>query len=412
MQKPQELYIRDFNYELPAEKIAQYPLEERSASKLLIYKDNSISDSVFENIPDIIPKNSFLVLNNTKVIQARLHFHKSTCALIEIFCLEPHHPELNLNQKTSSIWKCFVGNVGKWKHGKLLKKFIHNSIEIEITAEILEREKDYFIVKFEWNNENIELEDILRGIGETPLPPYIRRETRDIDKNRYQTVYAEIDGSVAAPTAGLHFTDKILKELIEKDIDINHITLNVGAGTFKPVKCEKIIDHSMHYEKMTVSKDFLIKLQNNENPVIAVGTTTLRTIESLYWLGIKLSLNAGLSPDDLVVDQWDPYTINTEIDRQTALNFLIEMLNREEKDYLTAETGIIIAPGYDFKFTDILVTNFHLPKSTLLLLIAAFTGNDWKNIYEFALNNNFRFLSYGDSSILYKQKLQEYENKR
>lgn len=400
MVKPEELYISDFNYVLPAESIAQYPLEDRSASKLLIYKDKTISESVFKNITDYIPPGSFLVLNNTRVIQARLHFHKETGALIEIFCLELHHPELNPNIGNSAIWKCYVGNVGKWKHGSLKRKFFRNSEEIELTAEILEREQDYFIVKFDWNNNEVCFDDILSAIGETPLPPYIRREPGDTDKTRYQTVYAKIDGSVAAPTAGLHFTESILNELKKKNIDLNHITLNVGAGTFKPVKCEQIKDHPMHYEKITLSRDFLIKLRDNIKPVIAVGTTTMRTIESLYWLGVKL-LNGS---DEYKVDQWDPYNIKPEISINDSLNILIESLEKNGSEYLTADTGIMIAPGYDFKFADVLITNFHLPKSTLLLLIAAFIGDEWKKVYEYALRNNFRFLSYGDSSILFKHK--------
>ncbi len=400
MVKPQELYIKDFNYELPSERIAQYPLEDRSASKLLIYKDNKISESVFKNITDYIPRDSFLVLNNTRVIQARLHFHKETGALIEIFCLEPHHPELNMNMKGTTIWKCYVGNVGKWKHGSLRRKLFFNSEEIELTAEILEREQDYFIVKFDWNNKEVRFNEILSAIGETPLPPYIRRESDDIDKIRYQTVYAEIDGSVAAPTAGLHFTESILNELKNKNIDLNHITLNVGAGTFKPVKCEQIKDHPMHYEKITLSKDFLIKLRDNIKPVIAVGTTTMRTLESLYWLGVKLLKGS----DTYKVDQWDPYIIKSEISINDSLNIIIESLEKSGNDYITADTGIMITPGYEFKFADVLITNFHLPRSTLLLLIAAFIGDEWKKVYEYALKNNFRFLSYGDSSILFKLK--------
>jgi len=404
MIEPGELLINDFSYELPAERIAQFPLEDRAASKLLIYKDGAISESVFRNISDFIPSDSFLVLNNTKVIQARLHFHKYTGALIEIFCLEPHHPELNLNLKGSAVWKCFVGNVGKWKEGRLKKTFEHNSIEVEIAAEILEREKDYFIVKFQWNDDVLTFENILSDTGMTPLPPYIKRESQEIDKSRYQTVYAKIDGSVAAPTAGLHFTDEILTGLIKKHIDINYITLNVGAGTFKPVKSERIKDHTMHYEKFVVSKEFLVKLRDNKNNLVSVGTTTARTIESLYWLGVKLSGKRDLSYGDLIIDQWDPYNLKNELDKNESIDVLIQMLDNQGKEYLSAETGMMIAPGYEYKYTDILITNFHLPKSTLLLLIAAFIGDEWKKVYEFALKNNFRFLSYGDSTILFKQK--------
>ena len=404
MIEPGELLINDFSYELPAERIAQFPLEDRAASKLLIYKDGAISESVFRNISDFIPSDSFLVLNNTKVIQARLHFHKYTGALIEIFCLEPHHPELNLNLKGSAVWKCFVGNVGKWKEGRLKKTFEHNSIEVEIAAEILEREKDYFIVKFQWNDDVLTFENILSDTGMTPLPPYIKRESQEIDKSRYQTVYAKIDGSVAAPTAGLHFTDEILTGLIKKHIDINYITLNVGAGTFKPVKSERIKDHTMHYEKFVVSKKFLKKLRDNKSTLVSVGTTTTRTIESLYWLGVKLSGKKVLSSDDLIIDQWDPYNLKNELDKNESIDVIIQMLDNQEKEYLSAETGMMIAPGYEYKYTDILITNFHLPKSTLLLLIAAFIGDEWKKVYEFALKNNFRFLSYGDCTILFKQR--------
>jgi S-adenosylmethionine:tRNA ribosyltransferase-isomerase len=398
-----EIYINDFNYELPAERIAQFPLEDRTDSKLLVYKDNTISESVFRNISDIFPSDSFLVLNNTKVIQARLHFHKYTGALIEIFCLEPHHPELNLNLKGSAVWKCFVGNAGKWKEGRLKKTFEHNSTEFEIAAEILEREKDYFIVKFQWNDDVLTFENILSDTGMTPLPPYIKRESQDIDKSRYQTVYAKFDGSVAAPTAGLHFTNEILTGLKKKNIDTNYITLNVGAGTFKPVKSEKIKDHTMHYEKFVVSKEFLIKLRDNRNRLVSVGTTTARTIESLYWLGVKLAGKKDLESGDLIINQWDPYNLKNELDKNESIDVLIQMLDNQGKEYLSAETGMMIAPGYEYKYTDILITNFHLPKSTLLLLIAAFIGDDWKKVYEYALKNNFRFLSYGDSTILFKQ---------
>ena len=404
MKDPKEIKIEDYNYNLPKEKIAQFPLEERDASRVLIYKDKEISETIFKDISDNLPDGSFLILNNTKVIQARLFFYKETGAMIEIFCLEPHHPEQNISAKGSAVWKCFVGNAGKWKYGPLIKIFTHNSKEYELSAEILEREKDYFIINFDWSNNNISFGDILLHTGRTPLPPYIRREPVRIDTDRYQTVYAEIDGSVAAPTAGLHFTENVFKKIKKKNIYIHHVTLNVGAGTFKPVKCEKIEDHPMHYEHITVSKDFVIKLLNNLNkPVIAAGTTSLRTIETLYWLGLKLHLNLLPNQDALNVDQWEPYTLDSSISAMESLEVILKFMDKSGMDYITAQTGILIAPGYDFKFIDILITNFHLPKSTLLLLIAAFTGIDWKRIYEYALENNFRFLSYGDASLLRRQ---------
>jgi S-adenosylmethionine:tRNA ribosyltransferase-isomerase len=383
MKNPFDIKIVDYNYELPPEKIAQFPLEDRDASKVLIYDNGKISESVFKNIVEYLPGNSFLVLNNTKVIQARLHFYKETGAFIEIFCLEPHQPELNLSSKKNAVWKCLVGNAGKWKYGPLKKKFVHNSKGYELSAVILDREKDYFIIKFEWNNENITFSDILFDIGKTPLPPYIKRDALGIDKSRYQTVYAEIDGSVAAPTAGLHFTDEVLNKIEKKGTEINRITLNVGTGTFKPVKCEMIKDHIMHSERINVSKEFVMKLfKSLDKPIISVGTTTLRTIETLYWLSVKLNLNLLHNPDELILEQWEPYTLEPILSSYEALEILNAYLERNELDFITAQTGILIAPGYEFKFVDTLMTNFHLPKSTLLLLIAAFVGEDWKKIYK------------------------------
>lgn len=399
-----ELKIENFNYILPPGRIAQFPLDKRDESKILIYDKGKINETVFKDIANYLPEDSFLILNNTKVIQARLHFYKETGAFIEIFCLEPLHPELNLNYKGFTEWKCFVGNVGKWKHGLLKKIFVYKQKEYILSAEKIERVEDYFIIKFYWENENISFNEILFDSGITPLPPYIKREVEVIDKDRYQTVYAQIEGSVAAPTAGLHFTDEVLESIKEKNIGINYITLNVGAGTFKPVKCDFIKDHIMHSERITVSKKFILNLLNNINKnIISVGTTTLRTIETLYWLGVKLNLRFLNNKNELIVTQWEPYELQQILTPTESLELLIEYLDRNELEFINAKTEIMIAPGYKFKFVNQLITNFHLPKSTLLLLIAALVGDEWKKIYDYALNNNFRFLSYGDSSLIRKQ---------
>jgi S-adenosylmethionine:tRNA ribosyltransferase-isomerase len=402
--EPRDIKIIDYNYILPPERIAQFPLKERDETKLLIYRNKNISETIFKNISDYIPEDSLLVMNDTKVIQARLHFTKETGALIEIFCLEPHQPELNINLKQKAIWKCLVGNAGKWKHGSLKKNIKIYSDEIILEANILEREFDYFIVEFNWDAEKYTFNDILNSAGMIPLPPYIEREPFEADKYRYQTIYAKTDGSVAAPTAGLHFTESVFNNLKNKNIEIDYITLNIGTGTFKPVKTETIGEHDMHFEHFIMNKKSILNLQNFlKKNIIAVGTTTMRTIESLYLIGLQLYKNKNFSGKEFTIGQWEAYEGNAVLTAEDALNEILNYLEKNNLDYLTAKTGILIAPGYKFKFINTLITNFHLPKSTLLLLIAAFIGEDWRKVYYYALKNNFRFLSYGDSSILFSK---------
>ncbi len=399
MNKP-NISIQEYSYHLPQEKIARYPLENRQDSKLLIF-NKGITENRFINIPNYLPSNSLVVFNNTKVIQARIQFQKTTGANIEVFCLEPVEPtDLNLvfQTKDSCSWKCIIGNSKKWKSGTLSKTITVNKQTITIS---ISREKiidDAQIIKFNWDN-NITFGEILEHIGNIPIPPYLNRDTEEIDLARYQTVYSNIKGSVAAPTAGLHFTDDILSELHKNNITTTDVTLHVGAGTFKPVKTEMISDHEMHTEHFFVEEktlDLLIKYENN---ITSTGTTTVRTLESLYWLGVKQL--EGI--DEFSISQWDPYNLPSHYSGKEALYKLKQYLKSKGTSVLQSSTGIMIAPGYDFKIVNRLITNFHQPNSTLLLLIAAFTKDDnWKKIYNYALDNDFRFLSYGDSSLLFK----------
>ncbi len=401
MNKP-NISIQDYSYYLPQEKIAKYPLEKREDSKLLIF-NKEIKESSFSNISNYIPSKSLVVFNNTKVIQARIQFKKSTGANIEVFCLEPYTPtDLNLvfQTKKSCSWKCIVGNSKKWKNGSLSKSIMLNNQSITIHIERSKIIDDAQIINFTWNNEQITFGEILEQIGNIPIPPYLNRDTEDIDLARYQTVYSNHKGSVAAPTAGLHFTEDILSKLNKNNIETTNITLHVGAGTFKPVKTEKVSDHEMHIEHFFVEEktiDLLIKYENN---ITSTGTTTVRTLESLYWLGVKLL--EGIN--EFSVSQWDPYNLPSHYSSKEALLKLKNFLKEKGTSVLQSNTGIMIAPGYDFKIVNRLITNFHQPNSTLLLLISAFTkNNNWKKIYNYALENNFRFLSYGDSSLLFRQ---------
>lgn len=399
-----EIKIKDYLYNLPDEKIAQYPLKERDSSKLLFYNKNKIVESVFNRIDEFIPSDSLVILNNTKVIPARLFFHKDTGAKIEIFCLEPASNvldfQLEFQKKESSVWKCFVGNASKWKSGNVKSSFSYRGKEIEITADIKEKISDEYIIEFNWTEKNLTFGEILDIYGKTPLPPYIKRESEESDKNKYQTVYARIDGSVAAPTAGLHFTQEVFEKLKSKNCILDYVTLNVGAGTFKPVKSGTIGEHKMHSESFFVTKDLLKKILLNRNKkIVAVGTTAVRTLESVYWFGVKLLKKESC---DFFIEQWYPYG-NIEITPEESLNEVLNFLDKNNLNKIYGNTELMIAPGYNFKFVDLLVTNFHLPGSTLLLLIAAFIGDDWKKVYDYALKNNFRFLSYGDSSLLFKK---------
>jgi S-adenosylmethionine:tRNA ribosyltransferase-isomerase len=412
MTDPRTLSIKDFTYSLPEERIAKYPLAERDASKLLIYKEENIAEDVYRNISDHIPANSLLVFNDTKVVEARLLFQKSTGGVIEIFCLEPHeqYPDITsaMLQHEKVLWHCLIGGASKWKRGQVLEKKInYNSKDLVLNARYIEKTGDSFIVELSWNDLSFSFAEVLHFFGAIPLPPYIKREAEISDTERYQTVYAHYEGSVAAPTAGLHFTETIFKKLKEKNIQTDFVTLHVGAGTFKPVKTEVMKDHEMHAEYFTVSKTFIQNLIGHlDKNIIAVGTTSLRTLESLYWLGVKQSTVD--SQQSMEITQWEVYDHKERmISAKEALENLIHRMNEKDLDNLTAKTQIIIAPSYQFKIVNGLITNFHQPQSTLLLLVAAFIGKKpiaigWKEVYDYALDNNFRFLSYGDGSLLWR----------
>jgi S-adenosylmethionine:tRNA ribosyltransferase-isomerase len=393
--------ISDYLYELPDERIAQYPLPERDSSKLLIYNKNKIEESIFNKIDEYIPSDSLIAFNNTKVIPARLFFYKETGAKIEILCLEPNSDvtdyQIEFHKKEKSVWKCFVGNASKWKNGKVKNTFSLNNKYLEVTAELIEKISDEYTIEFNWNDNKLTFGEIIELLGKIPLPPYIRRDSEPYDKDKYQTVYAKIDGSVAAPTAGLHFTDDVLNKLKLKNCKFDYLTLNVGAGTFKPVKSITIGEHKMHSELFCITSDLLQNiLKYKEKKITAVGTTSLRTLESIYWYGVKLSKNNSA---DFFIEQWYPYE-NKEIPFQDSINEVLNYMNKNKYNHIFGNTELMIIPSYEFNIVDMLITNYHLPGSTLLLLIAAFVGDDWKKIYDYALKNNYRFLSYGDSSLL------------
>jgi len=407
MTDPRTLSIKDFTYLLPEERIAKYPRAERDASKLLIYKEENIEEDIYRNIADHIPSDALLVFNDTKVVEARLLFHKSTGGVIEIFCLEPHeqYPDITtaMLQHEKVLWHCLIGGASKWKHGQVLEKKInYNSKDLVLNARYIEKMGDSFIVELSWNDLSLSFAEVLHLFGAIPLPPYIKRETEISDAERYQTVYAHYEGSVAAPTAGLHFTETVFKKIKQKNIDKDFVTLHVGAGTFKPVKTEVMKDHEMHAEYFTVPKSTIQNLIDHlDKNIIAVGTTSLRTLESLYWLGIKQS--TVNSPQSREITQWEVYDHKEKmISAKEALENLINWMALKDLDNLTARTQIIIAPGYQFKIVNGLITNFHQPQSTLLLLVAAFIGKNWKEVYDYALENNLRFLSYGDGSLLWR----------
>jgi len=395
-----DIKIEDYTYDLPDIKIAKYPKQDRKESKLLVYNKSNISEKKFSDISEYFEKDDLLVFNETKVIQARLKFNKETGAAIEIFCLEPYAPadyERIFQTKNECSWKCIVGNLKKWKTGLLYKEIIINDEKFKISAEVEERLDNALIIKFNWDNTNISFGEILEQTGQTPIPPYLNRQSEEVDKQRYQTVYSKNKGSVAAPTAGLHFTDNVLNNLKQKGIILDFLTLHVGAGTFKPVKSETVEGHEMHTEHFNVSIKSLELLLNKKGKITATGTTTVRTLESIYWLGVKIIEKGNCN---FIIKQWDAYELQQNIDFETAINAVIKYLKENSFNSLEAATQIIIAPGYTFRVINKLITNFHQPKSTLLLLIAALIGENWKDIYNFALNNDFRFLSYGDSSLI------------
>lgn len=444
MINPRDIQISDYNYDLPEERIAKYPLEQRDQSKLLVWRDGAIEQKHFCNLPDQIPAGSMIVFNNTKVIQARLHFHKPTGGLVEVFCLEPESPkdyQQNFASESECIWTCLVGNSKKWKEGTLsmevtLKDGRQTTLYCERAGELGPSQK----IRFFWGNpivssaastdeqnnkttkERVSFASLLDAIGELPIPPYLNRATEEKDKETYQTVYSKIQGSVAAPTAGLHYTPEVLDALKAKGVDLQYLTLHVGAGTFKPVKSETIEGHDMHTEFISVPKSVIQSLltfkrtneQKNKTTqqpstglLVATGTTSVRTLESLYYIGEKLLTNPDAHAEELVVHQWEPYDVQHTISVAEALQAILDYLERTQQENLVTATQILIAPGFTYRMVEAIVTNFHMPQSTLLLLVSAFVdgdsleGNNWHRIYKYAMDNDFRFLSYGDSSILF-----------
>lgn len=399
------IHITDYNYDLPDERIAKFPLKERDHSKLLVYKHGEVSEDIFYNLPSHLPQGALMVFNNTKVIQARMHFRKETGALIEVFLLEPFAPadyEQMFQTTCHCSWLCIVGNMKKWKSGALSRTFDVKGTTLTLSVERKGEKGTSQLIDFSWDADNISFAEILDAVGELPIPPYLNRKTEESDKTTYQTVYSKIKGSVAAPTAGLHFTPKVLADLDVSGIDREEVTLHVGAGTFKPVKSNTIGEHEMHTEYICVHRQTLEKLLKHGASAIAVGTTSVRTLESLYYIGLKLHANPSLDEADLHVMQWEPYNVDkdAEISAAEALQCVLDFLDRNGLTTLHSSTQIIIAPGYDYKIVKMLVTNFHQPQSTLLLLVSAFLHGDWKKVYDYALAHDFRFLSYGDSSLL------------
>ena len=433
----EEIFIEEYNYPLPDERIAKYPLAERDQSKLLIYRDGQVSEDRFFRVGEYLPEGSLLIYNNTRVIQARLEFHKRSSnnveqslnhieqplndtlgARIEIFCLEPMQPhdyQLSLGSTEGCIWKCMIGNAKKWKTGALsLPVQLPSGEYITLFAEKGEQTGNTFAVRFWWNtpasslsslasNLNISFAEILDAVGELPIPPYLNRKTEESDKTTYQTVYSRIKGSVAAPTAGLHFTDNVLSGLRQRGIQTAEVTLHVGAGTFQPVKVADANQHTMHTEIIAVPKATVQTIMDNLGHVVAVGTTSMRTLESLYFIGSKLFKMVQSGSMSLSVAQFEPYTGEYTLSTREALQAIVDYLEQTGQETLHAETQIMIKPGYTFRVVDQLITNFHQPKSTLLLLVSAFVGGDWHTIYDYALSHDFRFLSYGDSSILFRR---------
>jgi S-adenosylmethionine:tRNA ribosyltransferase-isomerase len=391
-----QINIQDYTYILPDERIAVHPLAQRDESKLLVYQNGEIQHRSFPHILNLLPANSVLFFNDTKVIPARLLFEKDTGASIEIFLLQPESEELiqvAMQATGSCVWKCTIGNLKRWPDGLTLVKRVNN---IEIRASLIDREKN--LVAISWSPASLTFAEVIQSAGKTPLPPYIKRNAAEADRERYQTVYAQFDGAVAAPTAGLHFTPTLLDGLKKKGIQTDFLTLHVGAGTFQPVKTENALAHTMHEEQVVVTRKSIESLLSGRK-IVAVGTTSVRVLESLYWYGVKLAGNPALP---FSISQTDAYELPSRLTLESSLALVLQKLDRDEADLLTGKTSIYIYPGYEFKVCEVLITNFHQPGSTLILLVAAFVGSDWKRIYEVALEKDYRFLSYGDSSILFR----------
>jgi S-adenosylmethionine:tRNA ribosyltransferase-isomerase len=400
--------IEAHSYLLPAGRIAQNPLEARDMSKILVYKNGIIREALFKDLPVFIPEKSHLIYNQTRVVHARLFFRKETGSVIEIFCLEPVSPMRELQQafecRPPVVWKCLVGHSKQWKKGKLWMEFNFNGLPGNLIAERIEKNSDHSVIRFSWEPSSLIFSEILNHLGVVPLPPYIDRSAGDQDKTRYQTIFAKDEGSVAAPTAGLHFTETVFKQLESKGIVRSHVTLHVGAGTFRPIQTVDICSHEMHTENIIIPRITVESiLRNRDYPCLAVGTTTLRTIESLYWHGVKLLTNMPADPT-INIMQWDPYELKygKNISLERSLEAVLRAMDTSRMEEITGHTQLMIVPGYKFYVADVLVTNFHLPRSTLLLLISAFAGQGWKDVYQYALDHEFRFLSYGDSCLFFK----------
>jgi len=402
MSRIPKIEISAYNYPLPEERIARYPVSERDHSKLLVWKGGSLQDDRFFNLTDHLPNDSLLIFNNTKVIRARLFFRKESGALIEIFVLDPEEPAdyvLNFQQTRLCSWKCLVGNLKKWKHGSLSMLVEVEGQQITLTAENTGAFENGRIIRFTWDNPGFNFAALLEHAGKMPIPPYLNRESEDLDLESYQTVYSKIKGSVAAPTAGLHFTETVFSKLRDKGIGMAELTLHVGAGTFKPVQSQMVDDHQMHNELVVIDKELIEKLIGHQGPLIAVGTTSVRSLESLYWLGVRMAQNPGVPPGVHQIEQWEPYQKETSLDKKQALEVVLRHLTHHGLKQVQVSTRIFIVPGYVFRMIDGMLTNFHQPQSTLLLLVSAFIGSDWEKVYRHALGNGYRFLSYGDSNL-------------
>ncbi|MDQ3278906.1 MAG: S-adenosylmethionine:tRNA ribosyltransferase-isomerase [Bacteroidota bacterium] len=403
--KKEEILIQDYTYVLPDERIAHHPLPKRDHSKLLVYKSGRIEEDRFYHLPQHLPEGATLVLNNTRVIEARIFFTKATGGVIEIFCLEPagQSMEISLQQQGSTEWACMIGGASKWKPGQVLTKELEiDGKKVVLEARYKGKVEDAFIIHFSWAPPELYFIQVLHAAGNIPLPPYIKRSAELVDKERYQTIFAQQEGSVAAPTAALHFTEEVFQSLQQKNIHPQYITLNVGAGTFKPVKTVSVADHAMHSETFSVKRKTLAAILKAQT-VVAVGTTSLRTLESLHWMGVKLL--TGRFNGDWTLSQWEAYELDNSISSGESIGAVLAWMNEKAVETLDCRTALLIVPGYTFKVPSAIVTNFHQPQSTLLLLIAAFIGEDWKKVYQYAMDNGFRFLSYGDSSLLWRGEI-------